>query len=561
VPETTWSTATHDVVPPIDFSLNLGEVPTYLHALLRSEGDEFRHPYAEVRSSIEAVMEENEQRARSAAQRPRPDVEDSRLRTWKKTFEEFGFLYVSEDQRLRTTALGRMVRDLHDDLKDQISGANDHLVNLVLAVLNRHTLANPLVSAEYPAGTDLHPYRAIWQAVRALDNKIHWQEMNRVLLHVLHDSDVPAAINRIRNARATANGDYGSEVALNTLGPAAVDAGGQTRRRITPWLTKTAFGGIFLSDDDGDGYWTLQQQYAPLIDEALAVPIATPAEALESREAYLDYIVSGLTVTKEDHSAADEELFSKARRAVDRFGDRKIIVLSGIPGTGKTRMARLLAAEITENDPYRFQEIQFHEGTGYDQFVEGFVPREEGTGFDLREKTLCVINDRAARDPGRRSYVLLIEELTRADVHAVLGELLTYIEHRDRPFRLAYSQREMKIAPNLVVLATMNPRDRSALTLDHAILRRLHQVDVPPDPGALREIVTKNLPQDIAAALIDWYDRYALTLPFGHGEFADARSAQDLRDIWRGTVFHSLTDTVGNVRPQYIEAADSFPWA
>jgi hypothetical protein len=157
--------------------------------------------------------------------------------------------------------------------------------------------------------------------------------------------------------------------------------------------------------------------------------------------------------------------------------------------------------------------------------------------------------------------VLLIEELTRADVHAVLGELLTYIEHRDRPFRLAFSQREMKIAPNLVVLATMNPRDKSALTLDHAILRRLHQVEVPPDPKALREIVAVNLPDEVSIPLVEWYDRYALALPFGHGEFADARSAQDLRDIWRGTVLHSLTDTAGNVRPQYVEAADSYPWA
>jgi len=560
MPETTWSTAAHDVVRPIDYSLNLGEVPTYLHALLRAEDKEFREPYTDVRTSIEEVMEENEQRARVAAQQPRSDVAGSRLRTWKKIFEEFGLLYVSEDQRLKATALGRMVRELQEDLSNQIAGANDHIVSLVLAVLNRHTLANPLVSAEYPTGTDLHPYRAIWKAVRALDNKIHWQEMNRVLLHVLHDSDVPDAINKIRNVRKTHGGTFESETELSALGNPAVDAGDETRRRITPWLAKAAFGGIFLSDETGDGYWTLQNQYRDLIDGVLATPIATPPEALQSRESYLEYIVSGLTVTEETQNDADEELFARAMRAVERFGDRKIIVLSGIPGTGKTRMARLLAAGLTENDPYRLQEIQFHEGTGYDQFVEGFVPRADGTGFDLRSKTLCVINDRAARDPGRRTFVLLIEELTRADVHAVLGELLTYVEHRDRPFRLAHSQREMKIASNLVVLATMNPRDKSALTLDHAILRRLHQVTVPPDPAALREIVSDNLPDDTAKTLCDWYAKYAAILPFGHGEFADAHSTQDLRDIWQGTVLHSLTDSSGNVRQQYAEAADSYPW-
>jgi len=548
------------VVRPIDYSLALGEVPTYLYAFLRAEGTDFRDPYTDIRAAIGDVIEENKLRAKVAAQAPRADIEPQRLRGWKKAFEEFGLLYVSEDQSLETTALGRMVRELHDDLNSQIAGANDHIVSLVLAVLNRHTLANPLVGAEYPVGTDVHPYRAIWRSVRALDNKIHWQEMNRVIFHIMRESDVPNAIDRIRSVRNTYSGSYESEVSLNSLGPPAVDDAEQTRRRITPWLVKAAFGGIFLSDNDGDGYWTLQKQYENLIDGVLATPIATPPEALQSRESYLQYIVSGLTVTEETQNAADQELFAKATRAVQRFGDRKIIVLSGIPGTGKTRMARLLAADLTENDPYRLQEIQFHEGTGYDQFVEGFVPREDGTGFDLREKTLCVINDRAARDPGRRTFVLLIEELTRADVHAVLGELLTYVEHRERPFRLAYSQREMKIASNLVVLATMNPRDKSALTLDHAILRRLHQVDVPPDPIALREIVANNLPQDIATALTDWYSRFASTLPFGHGEFADARSKQDLQDIWRGTVLHSLTDSGGNVRPQYADAADSYPW-
>lgn len=558
--EETWSIAVRDVIPPIDYSLNLGEVPTYLYAFLRAEGTDFREPYTDVRTAIEGVIAENKQRTRAAAQAPSSEVAVSRLRVWKKIFEEFGLLYVSEDHRLKATALGRTVRELQDDLSSQIAGANDHIVSLVLAVLNRITLANPLFDVTYPAGTDLHPYRAIWRAVRTLDNKIHWQEMNRVLLHVLHDSDVPNAIERIRKARRENGERYDSEAALSGLGAPAVDDGDQTRRRITPWLVKAAFGGILLSDEDGDGYWKLQSQYEGLIDGMLATPIATPAAALQSREAYLDYIVSGLTVTQESQSTADEELFGTAMRAVERFGDRKIIVLSGIPGTGKTRMARFLAAAITENDPYRLQEIQFHEGTGYDQFVEGFVPREDGTGFELREKTLCVINDRALRDPGRRKFVLLIEELTRANVHAVLGELLTYVEHRDRSFRLAHSQREMKIASNLVVLATMNPRDKSAITLDDAIKRRLHQVDVPPDPVALREIAAQNLPEDVATALSDWYKDYAFTLPFGHGEFADARSTRDLRDIWRGTVLHSLIDEGGNVRPQYAAAADSFPW-
>jgi 5-methylcytosine-specific restriction endonuclease McrBC GTP-binding regulatory subunit McrB len=221
----------------------------------------------------------------------------------------------------------------------------------------------------------------------------------------------------------------------------------------------------------------------------------------------------------------------------------------------------MLAADLTDNDPYRLEEIQFHETTTYDKFVEGFVPRPDGSGFQLQSMTLRVINERALRDPRERTYVLLIEEFTRADVHAVLGELLTYIEYRDRAFRLPLSQRELRIAPNLIVLATMNPRDRSALTLDDAILRRLHQIQLKPDPAILRELVNERLDKDVADRLLSWYEKYASILPFGHGEFANANTPEDLRDIWRGTLVYFLRDQMGYIRQQYEEAAASYPWA
>jgi 5-methylcytosine-specific restriction protein B len=172
-----------------------------------------------------------------------------------------------------------------------------------------------------------------------------------------------------------------------------------------------------------------------------------------------------------------------------------------------------------------------------------------------------VINEKALRDPRERIYVLLVEELTRADVHSVLGELLTYIEHRDRTFRLPLSQNEMRIAPNLVVIATMNPRDRSALTLDDAILRRLHQITLDPDPAILRELVTERLDPETVEKLIAWYIQYAAKLPFGHGEFVNATGPNDLRDIWRGTLVYFLRDALGNIKQQYQEPASSYPWA
>src|SRR6185436_12302947 len=98
----------------------------------------------------------------------------------------------------------------------------------------------------------------------------------------------------------------------------------------------------------------------------------------------------------------------------------------------------------------------------------------------------------AQRDVGNR-YCLLVEEFSRANVTAVIGELMTYIEYRDRVFYTPLSERPVRVAPNLTILATMNPRDRSALEIDDALIRRLRIINCPPDTGQLREMLASSL--------------------------------------------------------------------
>ena len=267
--------------------------------------------------------------------------------------------------------------------------------------------------------------------MRTLDDKLHSEEMNRVLMWVNYSHQQDAAIEHIRQVRKTSTDGYDAK-ALAKLGKPAVEQGVQTERRITPWFTRAGFGGPPITgEDDQFGFRHIVPAYKHLIDRALQEEMPFPAEALASRKSYLQYLAAGSVVSSDGATADDESEIQMALSAVDRYSKAKIICFSGLPATGKTRLAKLVATRLTENDPYRYDEIQFHETTTYEDFMEGFVPKPSGEGFELVRKTFREINRRARLDPAGRKFVLLIEEFTRTNVHAVLCELLTYIEHRD----------------------------------------------------------------------------------------------------------------------------------
>lgn len=184
-----WSVAKHDVVPSVDFNLSPLEAHVYLLAFLKSEGEEFAPPYSAVRGEIGETIRDLRRHRDRAGQAPSADVSDQRLRTWRSVFESLGFLFVDPtNTQLRLTPLGRTVIGLFDDLNRKIAGANDHMAKLGIAVLNRHVLRNPLEESPYPEDSDIHPYRLIWRAMRQLDDKLHWEELNRVIMKVFSET-------------------------------------------------------------------------------------------------------------------------------------------------------------------------------------------------------------------------------------------------------------------------------------------------------------------------------------------------------------------------------------
>ena len=79
--------------------------------------------------------------------------------------------------------------------------------------------------------------------------------------------------------------------------------------------------------------------------------------------------------------------------------------------------------------------------------MEGWRPTEQGT-FELKPGALKTFAEDAANDPDN-PHVLIIDEINRANLSKVLGELFFLLEYRDRTASLQYSDNEFQLPENL----------------------------------------------------------------------------------------------------------------
>ena len=200
------------------------------------------------------------------------------------------------------------------------------------------------------------------------------------------------------------------------------------------------------------------------------------------------------------------------------------------------------------SDYLRF--VTFHQSFAYEEFVEGLKPVivDGQIQYQVVDGVFKGICRQAQNDPEHR-YLIIIDEINRANIAKVFGELITLIEDDKRlgenseiTVRLPYSQEEFGVPENLYILGTMNTADRSIALLDIALRRRFTFVELMPNPSLLS--IVEGIDLDVLLTRINQYVTALLGRDYqiGHSYFIKVKNVTELRFAWYHRVIPLLQE-------------------
>ena len=184
------------------------------------------------------------------------------------------------------------------------------------------------------------------------------------------------------------------------------------------------------------------------------------------------------------------------------------LIFTGAPGTGKTYLAKEIAAQMIGCDSKdleksnQFAFVQFHPSYDYTDFVEGLRPlkstNNSGVDFELKEGVFKEFCQKALGD-STKNFVFIIDEINRGEMSKIFGELFFSIDpgyrgkkgvvqtqyanmvqqQNDFDKVLSNNKKGQFFVPeNVYIIGTMNDIDRSVESMDFAFRRRFGFIEV-----------------------------------------------------------------------------------
>ena len=242
------------------------------------------------------------------------------------------------------------------------------------------------------------------------------------------------------------------------------------------------------------------------------------------------------------------EVQRKARTDEEKKKHPLNLIIYGAPGTGKTYSTAEYALAIIGNkdvdkskksDDERRKVMSlykeyinkgqivfttFHQNYGYEEFIQGLRPdtKSERMSFKTADGVFKRVADIALNDPINK-YVIIIDEINRANISKVFGELITLIEEDKRwgevneTCATLQSGDVFAVPNNLYIVGTMNSADKSISLIDAALRRRFDFVEQKPDPELVDNKKLKDILTNMNKKLAEELDSTDLLI--GHSYF------------------------------------------
>lgn len=243
-------------------------------------------------------------------------------------------------------------------------------------------------------------------------------------------------------------------------------------------------------------------------------------------------------------------------------------IIYGAPGTGKTYTTAEYAQAIIEGislDDFKknntdrktvmkkYNELvksgqivftTFHQSYGYEEFIQGLRPdtTSDRMNFKTIDGVFKKIADRALVDD-ENNYVIIIDEINRANISKVFGELITLIEEDKRWGELNQTSATLQsgdpfaVPNNLYIVGTMNSADKSISLIDAALRRRFEFIEQKPNASLVKDPDMQKILEKLNISLSDQLESADLLI--GHSYFMN-KSIEDLPKVLNNSIIPLL---------------------